>query len=122
MSCENCGSTERLVKHHVSYVPEVTMTLCRTCHQIVHQLGNRRTELKACGLFEDPTKEWQFWKGTIYRYNYNYKRSDGSQGCDKPAQVRVPVDIADYLNLKNKDEIFIAIRPITPTETEVEPE
>lgn len=29
--CAECGATRNLVRHHVSYIPEVTKTLCRKC-------------------------------------------------------------------------------------------
>ena len=37
MSCEICGGTKNLIKHHVSYNPEITQFLCRDCHQMLHK-------------------------------------------------------------------------------------
>lgn len=35
-NCETCGSTENLVKHHITYEPELTKILCRKCHEKAH--------------------------------------------------------------------------------------
>ena len=36
-SCERCGSTEHLVKHHPDYKePLHVVTLCHACHRLVH--------------------------------------------------------------------------------------
>jgi hypothetical protein len=36
-SCERCGSTEQLVKHHPDYrEPLHVVTLCYVCHRLVH--------------------------------------------------------------------------------------
>ena len=37
--CEECGMTENVVLHHVSYEPEVTQKLCRSCHTKAHTHG-----------------------------------------------------------------------------------
>lgn len=41
-NCERCGSTENLEFHHKKYTakPEDIMTLCRTCHGLLHRKGN----------------------------------------------------------------------------------
>ncbi len=36
MECQGCGATNHLVKHHVTYVPELIQILCRECHKKVH--------------------------------------------------------------------------------------
>jgi hypothetical protein len=35
-ACEVCGSTEHLLMHEVSYQPLETVTLCYSCHGILH--------------------------------------------------------------------------------------
>ena len=37
--CSNCGITDVnvLVKHHISYYPEITIPLCNNCHFLVHK-------------------------------------------------------------------------------------
>lgn len=35
-SCAACGGKEYLQEHHLSYEPEVTVTLCSDCHSKVH--------------------------------------------------------------------------------------
>lgn len=35
--CKECGVTENLCNHHVSYEPEITKVLCRSCHMKEHQ-------------------------------------------------------------------------------------
>ena len=36
--CENCGATEKLVKHHPDYSkPLEVVTLCRICHKKAHK-------------------------------------------------------------------------------------
>lgn len=46
--CIACGSTKRLVKHHISYNPEETVILCGSCHRFLHQvlLGKQRCRPK----------------------------------------------------------------------------
>lgn len=40
MSCELCGNKESgVVRHHVTYNPEVIIKLCRSCHGKVHARG-----------------------------------------------------------------------------------
>ena len=34
--CYICGSTENVVEHHVSYVPEEKIDFCARCHSILH--------------------------------------------------------------------------------------
>jgi len=36
MKCEICSSPRFLVKHHISYEPEVIQILCRSCHSKLH--------------------------------------------------------------------------------------
>jgi len=37
MSCQICGSVEKLQIHHDSYDPEITRILCVSCHQDQHE-------------------------------------------------------------------------------------
>ena len=42
-SCVNCGSTENLNRHHLSYDdPTNIIILCRKCHNLVHKTKNIR--------------------------------------------------------------------------------
>lgn len=36
-SCELCGTGDNVERHHISYAPEETVPLCRSCHQRVHK-------------------------------------------------------------------------------------
>lgn len=38
-TCEICGATENIQKHHVSYEPEIIQLLCVDCHKAVHNHG-----------------------------------------------------------------------------------
>lgn len=50
--CIDCGSTENLQEHHISYEPEVTVTLCVDCHMRRHNnshgvgVGEKKETLK----------------------------------------------------------------------------
>jgi hypothetical protein len=35
--CTKCGAKDNLLDHHVSYVPEIIETLCRSCHMSFHK-------------------------------------------------------------------------------------
>jgi len=41
MNCAKCGAVEDLVFHHISYQPEVTKILCRSCHSKHHRSSKR---------------------------------------------------------------------------------
>jgi hypothetical protein len=34
--CSACGSIKNVVWHHISYVPELRVPLCQSCHNIAH--------------------------------------------------------------------------------------
>ena len=34
--CFKCGTTERLIQHHISYFREVRVPCCGSCHKIIH--------------------------------------------------------------------------------------
>lgn len=34
--CEVCGTRDKLVRHHISYQPEIIQILCRRCHRVIH--------------------------------------------------------------------------------------
>jgi len=34
--CNNCGEIKTVVKHHVSYFPELIIQLCKSCHRAEH--------------------------------------------------------------------------------------
>lgn len=34
--CEECGATDNLQEHHISYEPEIKQILCVSCHQKEH--------------------------------------------------------------------------------------
>ena len=39
MPCVDCGTLEALVEHHISYVPEEKIDICRSCHAKRHMNG-----------------------------------------------------------------------------------
>lgn len=42
-NCFACGSTENLVEHHIKYIPEEKVILCKRCHSFLHNnLLNKR--------------------------------------------------------------------------------
>ena len=36
LKCSLCGSEFNLVNHHECYEPKVLLTVCRSCHQMLH--------------------------------------------------------------------------------------
>lgn len=62
------------------------------------------------GLYVESQDEWQMWEGGIYYYEYKYEDRDGYMVNHRAANIHVPVQIVDYLGLKNKDKIMIAIK------------
>jgi hypothetical protein len=38
--CARCNSDSDLQIHHIKYIPEITTTLCRDCHKLVHTQPN----------------------------------------------------------------------------------
>jgi hypothetical protein len=46
-SCEMCGSSEFLVRHHSNYdEPLKVTTLCQSCHMKVHIMKSTRRKLR----------------------------------------------------------------------------
>ncbi len=43
-SCFQCGATEQLIKHHISYNPESIVDCCLSCHRKIHQKLSKITE------------------------------------------------------------------------------
>jgi hypothetical protein len=43
--CEACGSTKSLVEHHIKYIPEEKIILCKKCHAFLH---NNLLQRKRC--------------------------------------------------------------------------
>ena len=43
-SCSKCGSPENIRVHHVSYLPEITILLCESCHRTVHYKARRENQ------------------------------------------------------------------------------
>jgi hypothetical protein len=35
--CAVCGSTKNVVRHHLSWEPETTMPVCKSCHNRIHR-------------------------------------------------------------------------------------
>ena len=36
MICKICGINDRIIRHHISYNPEITISLCNYCHPKLH--------------------------------------------------------------------------------------
>jgi hypothetical protein len=34
--CFCCGNSKKLLKHHLSYEPDITVPVCKKCHFILH--------------------------------------------------------------------------------------
>lgn len=47
LKCKYCGSTEKLVRHHISYEPEIIEIVCVKCHVEKHQILLKTFSLKA---------------------------------------------------------------------------
>lgn len=41
--CEICGSKERLNIHHISYIPNIIITLCLKCHVKIHKTQKKES-------------------------------------------------------------------------------
>lgn len=38
--CQKCGKKRKLIIHHVVYVPEEVISICRSCHSKIHPVGS----------------------------------------------------------------------------------
>jgi len=58
-SCARCGTERATEKHHINYVPEQKITLCRDCHKQVHSMAQSEFAPKQDPnrLFESPPSE-----------------------------------------------------------------
>jgi len=39
--CASCGSTKNVILHHLSYEPEITVPLCKSCRAYAHHSENK---------------------------------------------------------------------------------
>ena len=44
--CYFCDSGDNLVEHHITYSPEVTVTLCKSCHNKIHFVMKQQQEVE----------------------------------------------------------------------------
>jgi len=58
--CMRCGTDNDVESHHISYVPEQKVALCRQCHQRVHNSGGSAFEpaQDATDLFAAPSEDY----------------------------------------------------------------
>jgi len=57
--CARCNTDSDLQIHHIKYVPEITTTLCRSCHKSVHNQPNSKfhPRQKANELFKEQPED-----------------------------------------------------------------
>ena len=60
--CALCGTTRQLQQHHISYDPEIIITVCRECHRKLHKHGVGRGTDKYSISLEDFQKEVEIQK------------------------------------------------------------
>lgn len=62
--CELCGKEDqsKLINHHVSYIPEEIIVICRKCHSEIHGKNKRDSEI----MPELSKKDWKLIKRLLY--------------------------------------------------------
>jgi len=88
--CKICGSTENLQTHHISYEPEITITVCARCHSQFHpkhgtgvpigwvkltkeELEKFKEMCKAGASLNELMKEFNISHITVYNYKKKIK-------------------------------------------------
>lgn len=58
-TCVACGERESQLNHHTSYLFNITVRVCRTCHTIIHMDDDRFEELQPnMGRMEAHERGW----------------------------------------------------------------
>ena len=71
MFCQNCEAVENLQKHHISYNPPKTISLCKICHQKQHKgRGTGAATFQSSATFQKkiiPSDFPENWKNLSYK-------------------------------------------------------
>ncbi len=72
IKCFKCGSTTgTIIKHHISYDPEIIVDCCRSCHKKIHY---RARKTGKCNVSPDKIDELST-KSSMLRYQKNVVRT-----------------------------------------------
>ena len=96
-SCVICGKKKDLVVHHVRYIPEEIIILCRSCHSKVHREKQNDKETKYC---QYTTKSPKFTPTGIIFYKKLVKTGTSLAAF-------IPKIIAKQIKLKHGNDIEI---------------
>lgn len=99
--CILCNSKEDIVKHHTSYIPPITILLCRRCHRSVHAfIDIRRPRIKKI----EETKDGGFHVVKLFKIG-----ASGTLIATIPHQIRKKLDIkkGTHLKVTKKDNKLI---------------
>ena len=61
--CYFCSSEEKVISHHVSYSPEITIELCYSCHNKIHHVmdNQHKLEIKRLNQIRKLKKFLELW-------------------------------------------------------------
>lgn len=54
--CEICEAREKRIEHHISYEPEKTILICKSCHNKIHTNDDFRPDLTPENVPEE--RQW----------------------------------------------------------------
>ena len=89
--CSACGTNKKLQEHHISYDPEIKITLCASCHIKTH--GSKHGT----------------GKGNDYRPKSEVDLSIMGGRIHPNGQITVPKLKRDELNIEDGDTIYFKI-------------
>jgi len=126
--CASCGSEENLQEHHLSYGPEVTVRICKDCHNKVHGHGtgvgqdlDKERLIDLLSYDELDTGEMssvlECSKATVRKYRRRLDHDRWNCEREPPKNFKKALEVIEYerqrwgrvVDVKNLDEIREAI-------------
>ena len=100
MNCSICKSNIKLIIHHLSYNPEITVTVCTKCHLALHNLARMSQEQRNIvnewveqygDLWEEGTEKYyesEHYKNIKRESNRKHQKTNESKNYHKERYLK----------------------------------